>query len=123
MEKLTAQQIIEKLNSLEETYESEWGGFKNDFGYHDLDTDQEDTKEDIKELGKMEYIVDSDRALEGDAECMTTVILFKDHGVYIRLDGFYASYGESEWDGEYHEVKPIEKTVTFYEAVKEEKES
>ena len=114
MEKLTAPQIIENLNSLEETYEYEYGNSKDAFGDHELDSDQEG----VKELGELEYLTEAERALEGDTDCMSTVVLFKDHGVYIRLDGFYASYGESEWDGEYYEVKPVEKMVTFYEAIK-----
>ncbi len=119
MEKLTAPQIIEKLNSLEEIYNEEedtgYENFKDAFGYNDMASDDQG---DLKELGEIEYLIDSERALEGDSECMTTVVLFKDHGVYIRLDGYYASYGGSDWDGDYFEVKPVEKTVTFYEAIK-----
>jgi hypothetical protein len=34
---------------------------------------------------------------------------------YFRKDGFYASYDGSTWDGEFREVMPIDRVVTFYE--------
>ncbi len=114
MEKLTAEQIIEKLNSYEEAYEEASGErFTDSFGYGYVNSDFEP----IKELGEMEYKHTQDRALEGDSDVMTTVVLFKNHDVYIRMDGYYASYDGSEWDGEFHEVKPVVKEVTFYEEV------
>lgn len=35
---------------------------------------------------------------------------------YFRKDGFYQSHYGTDWDGEFREVKPVEKTITVYEA-------
>lgn len=34
---------------------------------------------------------------------------------YFKIDGWYASYDGGHYDGPFSEVKPVEKTVTFYE--------
>lgn len=34
---------------------------------------------------------------------------------YFRLDGYYSSYGGSDWDGDLYEVSPVQRMVTFYE--------
>lgn len=47
-----------------------------------------------------------------------SVKYFKDHDVYLRVDGWYQShYGVDfdDWDDAVKEVKPKEKTVTVYE--------
>lgn len=36
---------------------------------------------------------------------------------FFRKDGYYASHYGTDWDGEFYEVKPVEKTITVYEAV------
>lgn len=35
---------------------------------------------------------------------------------YFRKDGFYQSHYGTDWDGEFREVRPVEKTITVYEA-------
>lgn len=53
---------------------------------------------------------------EGKGEDWSVVYHFTDHDVYIRLDGYYTSYtGVDFSDYEMYEVKPNERTVTFYE--------
>lgn len=40
---------------------------------------------------------------------------FKDHGVYIRTDGYYQSHHGTDFEGGYgYEVFPKEKTITVY---------
>lgn len=55
---------------------------------------------------------------EGEGERWWVVYHFVDHGVYIRVDGYYQSYdGVSFYDGWSccKEVKPVEKKITVYE--------
>lgn len=55
---------------------------------------------------------------EGKGEEWWVVYHFVDHGVYIRVDGYYQSYdGVSFYDGWSccKEVKPVEKTIIVYE--------
>jgi hypothetical protein len=33
---------------------------------------------------------------------------------FFRKDGFYASHYGTDWDGEFREVKPVQKTITVY---------
>lgn len=57
----------------------------------------------------------------GGEDCGSTyykVYHFIDHDIYIRLDGWYASYVGCDfdtWDESVCEVKPKEKVVTVYE--------
>jgi len=81
---------------------------KEEFGWHDIDTDALTEK-----VG--EYEVADEHGGEGQGDEMHIVYHFKKHDIYIRLDGWYSSYGESSWDGDYQEVRPTERTVTFYE--------
>lgn len=34
---------------------------------------------------------------------------------YWRKEGYYASFDGDNWDGDFREVKPVERVVTFYE--------
>ena len=45
-----------------------------------------------------------------------SVKYFKEHDVYIRIDGHYTSYdGTDFYDGYGYEVSPAEKTIVVYE--------
>ncbi len=53
---------------------------------------------------------------EGEGETWYSVKHFVDHNVYLRIDGFYASYNGTDFnDGYGYEVKPTQKTITVYE--------
>lgn len=53
---------------------------------------------------------------EGQGEDWYSVKHFVDHDVYIKTQGFYTSYHGTDFDYGYgKEVKPVERTVTFYE--------
>lgn len=54
---------------------------------------------------------------EGDGEVRYIVVSISDgtDTRWFRKDGYYASYDGTTWDGVLREVKPVEKTVTFYE--------
>lgn len=44
---------------------------------------------------------------------------FPDHDVYIKVSGYYSSYGGpdfEDWEDACKEVRPVEKTITIYEA-------
>ena len=55
---------------------------------------------------------------EGQGEDWYSVKYFPKHDIYIKVSGFYSSYdGVEFYDGwgSCKEVKPIDRTVTFYE--------
>ena len=69
-----------------------------------------------KELGNIKHITEVRG--EGEGSTYYTVILFEDHNVYIRWDGYYSSYhgvDYSDWDSAVSEVTPQEKIITVYE--------
>lgn len=71
------------------------------------------TRENIKELGLGELEYKDSRE---DTSEFWQVIYFKDHNVYLRIEGEYDSY--MEYNHEYNtvtEVKPKEITKTIYE--------
>lgn len=54
---------------------------------------------------------------EGKGDKWYSIKYFKDHDVYIRVDGYYQSYNGAEFEGwkSCKEVKPEEKLITVYE--------
>lgn len=61
---------------------------------------------------------------EGQGEHMHLVFKVEHSGEwpsvkYYKVDGYYSSYGGSEWDGNLYEVKPVQRMVTFYEKLGE----
>jgi hypothetical protein len=51
-----------------------------------------------------------------DKDTAETVYYFADHDCYIQFSGYYSSYERTEYDT-WLEVKPVQKTITIYEAV------
>ena len=67
-------------------------------------------------LGEMKEV--SQYGGSGKGENWYAVKYFKDHDIYIRVNGFYSSYlGVSfdSWDECVFEVRPENKTITVYE--------
>lgn len=70
-------------------------------------------------------VVDSEGGGEGSGEHMHIVFRVTHTDVhdlglprpqFFKVDGFYASWDGSSWDGsELYEVHPVERTITFYE--------
>lgn len=61
---------------------------------------------------------DFDTGGEGHAEDIHMVFKTTDRNgnvQYWRKNGYYASYDGSSWDGDFREVRPVERLVTFYE--------
>ena len=53
---------------------------------------------------------------EGQGDVFETVQYFKDHDVYIKIEGFYSSYNGVDYDAyDFEEVVPAEKVITVYE--------
>lgn len=99
--KKTYQEILEVLK--------EKMGHIQEFAYEDYDTNELGLGE-IKEVQRY--------GGEDQGSTWYSVKYFKDHDVYIRVDGYYSSYeGTDFYDGWgcCSEVKPIEKLITVYE--------
>lgn len=92
---MTATEIIEKLK--------EFSG--RDFAY------EFDNREGF---GKAE-IVHEEGDTEGGGDYSCVVRYFEEHDVYIQVTGFYSSYEGTDWDNDFQEVKPKEKTITVFE--------
>lgn len=52
---------------------------------------------------------------EGEGEVYYVVYYFKDHDVYIRINGYYQSYHGTDWYNQPIVVTPQQKTITVYE--------
>lgn len=101
MEKLTYEQIIEVLKEKIESV--------HDFAHEDYD---------YEELGLGEVEEVDQQGGENEGSHWHSVKYFKDHDVYIRVDGYYSSYeGTDFYDGWdcCSNVRPKEKTITVYE--------
>lgn len=99
MEKKTAEEIVKVLenNCKTEDFGENWG--------------------DLSELGLGEcFVVHTEGNETGGGEYSETVRYFKDHDIYIRIQGKYYSYHGVLWRNEYQVVRPKEKTITVYEA-------
>lgn len=95
---MTAETIIEKLKGI------------NGYDFEDLKND------DVYGFGKCK-LVGEEGGYEGGGEYVERVVYFEDHGVYIRLTGVYYSYHGIDWNDDYAQVIPKEKTIIVYEEI------
>jgi hypothetical protein len=105
---MTYKEILEKLQEKFPSVEEFAGEY--DYGKEPFKI------EGLEELGDVSVI--EHYGGEGKGDTYYTIWYFKDHDVYLRIDGFYSSYNGVDWiqgwDGA-SEVKPKQKTITVYE--------
>lgn len=95
---MTSTELIEKIKSLSKKSE----------GYFAYKMDE------TEELGKAP-IVDEKGDCEGGGDFSMVVRYFENFGIYIRETGYYSSYNGTDWNNDFEEVKPVQKTITVYE--------
>ena len=69
-------------------------------------------------LGEMQTV--DEYGGEGQGDDWWSILYFKDHDVYIRIDGYYSSMDGTQfdgWDTAVSEVRPAQKTITVYESI------
>lgn len=66
----------------------------------------------IENIG--EYDI-ADQSYFHDGYPCHVVLFFKEHNVYLKVDGYFSSYDETQWDG-MSEVFPQEKVITVFNA-------
>lgn len=56
---------------------------------------------------------------EGEGDSASVVVYFVKEDIYVAADGGYQSYDGFSWEGSgsWYLVKPVEKTITVYEAI------
>jgi hypothetical protein len=76
---------------------------------------EESDRQILEQLGLGKVVTVEDYGGEGKGSDYYSVKHFVDHDVYIRTDGWYASYEGGTYDNGYgYEVRPTEKTVIVY---------
>ena len=114
---MNAKEIIEELENFKGTTEEQedsWWNSRSAIGHSDFDKTELTTK-----LGEFEYKWCEKRAGNGDHDSAETVIYFKDHDIYIMLDGYYSSQEGTDFDeGEFKEVYPKTKTIEYFSTKK-----
>ena len=136
MEKLTGEQIIEKLSkSSLDVYDFAFESIpflpEDSQAYNELkktlDWDAIEIKElvekaNVKAATFFKELVGAwseiaQQGGEGEGENWYSVKYFPDHDVYLKVSGHYYSYDGTHFDGweSVKEVKPQEKTITVYE--------
>lgn len=72
------------------------------------------TESNHETFGEIE-VIHEEGDCEGGGDHSEKVFHFKDHNVFIRVTGFYSSYNGTDWENDWTEVSPKEKTITVYE--------
>ena len=109
------QEIKSKLEELEITPEQ--------LACQEFDDNEQDVDDVVfkETFGEIEEV--AQEGGEGEGDEWFTVILFKEHGVYIRIDAYYSSIDGTDFeDSEFLEVTPREKTITVYQTEEEKAE-
>jgi len=109
MNKMTAQEIISYLRSVELSINA----IVSELGY-EFDLTDEETEEIETKLGKYSVVYDYREGGDGDYDICVSIVHFVDHDCYIKFSGYYSSYNGSDYD-EWSEVKPVTKTIVVYE--------
>jgi hypothetical protein len=84
-----------------------------------LDEDELEALSNLRTNGLNWVQIESHGGGEGDGEECWSVYKFynsEDDVAYIKFDGYYQSYNGSEYQ-EFYVVEPVDRMVTFYEAV------
>lgn len=77
---------------------------------------EERDRQILEQLGLGRVVTVEDYGGESMGDTYYSVKHFVDHDVYIRTDGWYASYEGGTYDQGYgEEVRPTQRLVTFYE--------
>lgn len=102
MSKLTGQEIIEKFKEIVDVEE---------FAYYT----KNDEVTDKAGIGEFDQV--AQYGGEGQGDTWWSVKYFKDHDVYLKVVGYYASHNGTDFEGweSVSIVTPKEKTVTVYE--------
>lgn len=94
-----------KHSEYEDEYETGWGLWEDEY-YASARVYDTELLPDVT-------VVDTKIGTEGGGEYI--YIVFKIGDRHFKKEGYYASYDGSNWDGDFQEVTPIERTVVFYE--------
>lgn len=97
MEKLNASQIIEKIREIEDEYDR----------VYEL---EKLLKEDLGDID----LVNEEGDSEGAGEYSEKVYHFKNHDIYLKVTGCYTSYNGCDWNDDWAQVFPKEKTIVVY---------
>jgi len=98
---MTGQEIIDELKNEVSI---------DDFAYGDIQS--------FESIGECKEVFQQGGSGEGDH--WESVKYFPDHDVYIRVTGWYSSYGGTSfngWEDSVKEVKPQETTITVYNSI------
>ena len=66
----------------------------------------------LPEIGESKEV--QQKGGEGEGEEWYSVRYFKDHDIFIRIDGWYQSYEGTTFENDYYEVFPKQVTITEY---------
>lgn len=123
MNKLTAKEILEivEKNYSESSFAyNEWTELEEDSELELTEEEEalsysEQEKVILQKLGLGEVEEVDHYGGEGQGDTWYSVKHFKDHDVYIRIDGYYSSYnGTDFYEGYGREVRPKEKVITVF---------
>jgi hypothetical protein len=113
--------LLNVVNHLSREHYVKYGRFQEDekvFHWFDIENWEYSWKEPLTFDGRTIEKAEFDTGGEGHGE--DVYMVFKTVDVdgteqYWRKDGYYSSYGGTDWDGDFREVRPVERTVVFYE--------
>lgn len=110
---LSTSQIEQILNEYEHV--SEYAGSTHrDSGWDEWDGKSEPVA--VPNLGWVHVVENVGGEGQGDHQHMVFKVLdFAGGARFFKKTGYYSSFDGGEWDGDFEEVKPVEKTVTVYE--------
>lgn len=111
MNKLTYDEIHDIINS--ELFVENYTGPSAwmDQGISDDDYDDDEIGIELKKLGSFEVV--DEHGGENEGSDYYAIYYFKDHDVYIKFSGWYASHVGSEYE-EMNQVYPKQEVITNY---------
>lgn len=108
------------LEEIKEYESGEYDGYLYESKRNELidnlecNNDKNDEIKGITDVFGKTKLVYSKGGDEGGGDYAERVFYFKEYDFYACITGFYSSYEGTDWNGEWSQVSPKQKTITVY---------
>lgn len=111
---MTKEEVLEVLRKYQEVPDDEeFSEYDDGIEWNEFWSNETKTVGDVN----IQVVEDFGGADQGSQRYLVFSLEKNGETEYWQKDGYYASHYGTDWDGEFYQVKPVEKTITVYVGV------